>query len=89
MPPRDRKVAHAGKFAACYEQPSLSRCKTPKVVFDVDVSATKPEIAQAIEEIYAERNVKVVSVNTVSIKSKQRRVTGFLGQLLPLEKKRS
>ena len=59
--------------------PSLSRCKTPKVVFNVHPSANKQEIAQAVEEIYADKKVKVLSVNTASVKSRQRRVRGRLG----------
>ncbi len=58
---------------------SASRCKTPKVVFNVFPSANKREIARAVEEIYAEKKVKVLSVNTVVIKPKQRRVRGRLG----------
>jgi large subunit ribosomal protein L23 len=59
---------------------SIARCQSPKVVFDVDPKANKPEIARAFEEIYAEKKVKVVSVNTVNVGSKQRRVRGFLGK---------
>ena len=58
---------------------SLARCKTPKVVFNVNPSATKQEIARAVEEIYADKKVKVLSVNTSSIKARQRRVRGRLG----------
>lgn len=58
---------------------SVSRCKTPKYVFDVDSQANKQEIAQAIEEIYADKKVHVLQVNTVTVKSKQRRVRGHLG----------
>jgi large subunit ribosomal protein L23 len=58
---------------------SVSRCKTPKYVFDVDPSANKQEIAQAVEKIYAEKKIKVIQVNTVSVKAKQRRVRGRLG----------
>ncbi len=61
------------------KNPSLRRCKTPKYVFDVDPYSNKLEIAQAIEEIYADKKVRVTKVNTVSIKSKQRRVRGYLG----------
>lgn len=60
--------------------PSVSRCKTPKYVFNVDPAATKQEIARALEEIYADKKIQVLQVNTVSVKSKQRRVRGFLGQ---------
>jgi large subunit ribosomal protein L23 len=61
------------------KNPSLSRCKTPKYVFDVDPQANKQEIAQAIEEIYAEKKIRVTKVNTVTVKSKLRRVRGHLG----------
>lgn len=57
-----------------------SRCKSPKVVFNVYPSANKRQIAKAVEEIYADKNVKVQSVNTVSVKSKWRRVRGRLGK---------
>ena len=66
--------------------PSLSRCKTPKVVFDVAMQANKTEIAQAVEAIYADKKVKVVSVNTVSVKGKLRRVRGFLGRAASYKK---
>lgn len=60
--------------------PSLSRCNSPKVVFNVDSNANKTQIAAAVEEIYAEKKVKVVSVNTVNVGSKKRRVRGFMGK---------
>lgn len=58
---------------------SLKRCKSPKYVFIVDVKANKHEIAVALEEIYREKNIKVVAVNTIQVKPKQRRVRGRLG----------
>lgn len=58
---------------------SLKRCKSPKYVFIVDVKANKQEIAHALEEIYSEKNIKVVAVNTIHVKPKQRRVRGRLG----------
>ena len=60
--------------------PSVTRCKTPKVVFDVDPKASKHDIANAIEAIYADKKVKVVSVNTITVKGKVKRVRGFLGR---------
>lgn len=60
--------------------PSLKRCDSPKAVFDVDVKANKTQIAAAIEEIYKDKKVKVVKVNTVNVGSKQRRVRGFTGK---------
>ncbi|MBJ7448776.1 MAG: 50S ribosomal protein L23 [Parachlamydiales bacterium] len=52
---------------------SLSACKNPKFVFLVDPSANKQQIATAVEMIYAERNVKVVAVNTIFVKAKPKR----------------
>jgi large subunit ribosomal protein L23 len=59
---------------------SLARCELPKYVFIVDPRANKQEIAWAIEEIYRERNIKVVGVNTINVKGKVRRVRGRLGR---------
>lgn len=58
---------------------SLRRCKSPKYVFVVDRSANKREIARAVEEIYSDQAVKVVSVNTINVKAKPRRVRGRAG----------
>ena len=65
---------------------SLRNCKTPKIVFEVDLSANKSQIKRAIELIYAEKNVKVMSVNTISIPSKKRRVRGHAGMTSRLKK---
>jgi large subunit ribosomal protein L23 len=59
--------------------PSLAKCKSPKVVFNVHPDANKTEIASAVEKIYADKKVKVVAVNTVTVKPKARRVRGFSG----------
>lgn len=59
--------------------PCVTRCESPKYVFIVDPSANKQEIARAVEEIYRERNIKVVDVNTINVKAKARRVRGRLG----------
>lgn len=66
--------------------PSVSRCQSPKVVFDVDPKANKTEIAQAVEEIYKDKKVKVVKINTINVGSKQRRVRGFLGRTAAYKK---
>ena len=65
---------------------SLARCKTPKIVFEVGLTANKSEIKRAVELIYAEKNVKVISVNTISTPSKQRRVRGHAGMTSRLKK---
>ena len=58
---------------------SLARCESPKYVFVVDRKANKQEIAQAVEEIYSARKIKVVAVNTINLKPKARRVRGHSG----------
>lgn len=50
--------------------PCVARCKSPKYVFIVDQKASKPEIARAVEEIYKEKKIKVVAVNTIRVKPK-------------------
>lgn len=59
--------------------PCVKKCDAPKYVFLVDKKANKQEIADAIESIYAGRKVKVVSVNTLLVKPKARRVRGRPG----------
>ncbi|MDE3055435.1 MAG: 50S ribosomal protein L23 [Verrucomicrobiota bacterium] len=58
----------------------LRACKAPRLVFNVDPRANKVEIAQAVEQIYADKKVKVVAVNTVRVGPKPRRVRGFSGK---------
>ncbi|MBM3198738.1 MAG: 50S ribosomal protein L23 [Chlamydiae bacterium] len=59
--------------------PSLRRCENPKYVFLVDKHANKNEIARAIEVIYADAKIKVVSVNTIRTPDKPRWVRGREG----------
>lgn len=59
--------------------PSVKRCSSPKYVFLVDKRSTKREIAMAVEQIYAEKNIKVVAVNTINMKQKPRTVRGRAG----------
>ncbi len=66
--------------------PSLRRFELPKYVFIVDPKATKTEIASAVEEIYADRKVKVTAVNTINVKGKMRRVRGRLGRTTAFKK---
>lgn len=54
----------------------VKKCQTPKYVFVVDKRANKYQIAQAIEEIYADKKVKVVGVNTINTRPKAKRVRG-------------
>ena len=50
---------------------SVARCENPKYVFLVDPKANKQQIAQAIEQIYADKNITVVAVNTINVKPKK------------------
>ncbi len=59
--------------------PCVKKCDAPKYVFIVDKRANKQEIAAALEEIYSEKKVKVVSVNTISNKPKACRMRGRPG----------
>lgn len=56
--------------------PSLKRCNAPKYVFIVDKRANKVEIARALEEIFAESKIRVVSVNTINTSPKPKKVRG-------------
>lgn len=62
------------------------RCESPKYVFIVDKRANKIEIAQALEQIYSENGIKVVSVNTINVKGKRRRVRGKMGHTSSFKK---
>jgi large subunit ribosomal protein L23 len=59
--------------------PCVKRCDAPKYVFIVDKRANKREIASAVEEIYKDKKIKVVSVNTITNKPKVRRLRGRSG----------
>ncbi len=62
------------------------RCKSPKYVFLVDIAANKQEIANALESIYSEKNIKVKKVNTTTTKPKIRRVRGRVGSTTAFKK---
>lgn len=71
------KCRHITEKASALEQlqnaesnRSLARCKSPKYVFIVDKSANKEDIRVAIEAIYKKLDVKVASVNTITVKAK-------------------
>lgn len=66
--------------------PCLAKCEKPKYVFLVDPSANKQEIARAIESIYADKKIKVINVNTITIKPKPRRVRGRFGKTAKVKK---
>lgn len=55
----------------------VRKCVTPKYVFIVDKRANKQQIANAIQAIY--NGTKVVSVNTINVRQKERRMRGRKG----------
>lgn len=65
---------------------SLARCQSPKYVFLVNKDANKKQIAEAIEEIYKDKKITVVSVNTINVKPKTRRVRGRIGKTKAIKK---
>jgi large subunit ribosomal protein L23 len=81
---KSRRVTEKGRvlenLVNAKSNPSLARCQSPKIVFDVDPKANKTQIADAVEEIYKDKKIKVVKVNTVTVGSKKRRVRGFTGK---------
>jgi large subunit ribosomal protein L23 len=65
---------------------SVRAFKKSKYVFLVDKKATKYEIADAIEAIYAEKSIKVEKVNTITIRGIAKRVRGRMGKLPTVKK---
>ena len=56
---------------------STMASENSQVVFKVAMSATKPEIKEAVERLF---NVKVLAVNTLIRKGKTKRFKGVKGQ---------
>jgi len=54
-----------------------------QVVFEVPVSATKPEIKEAIEALF---KVSVTAVNTIKVKGKTKRFRGIAGRRKDIKK---
>ena len=50
-----------------------------KYVFKVQPKATKPEIAKAVEEVFASSKVKVACVRTINMKKKPKRLGVHFG----------
>jgi Ribosomal protein L23 len=73
------KATVLGQLASSTSNKCTARCKSPKYVFRVAACASKQAIAHALEEIYAEKKINVVKVNTIRVKPKARRVRGFKG----------
>ncbi|MGR3951421.1 MAG: 50S ribosomal protein L23 [Chlamydia sp.] len=70
------KAAVLGNLKNATSNKSISKCKSPKYVFIVDPKANKQEIASALEEMYNEKSIRVVAVNTINVKEKKRNRRG-------------
>lgn len=68
------KTAHDIIIRPIISEASLDGTKIKKYTFEVLRTATKPEIAKAVEEVFD--GVKVASVNTVKVQSKPKSVGG-------------
>ncbi len=54
-----------------------------QVVFEVPVTATKPDIKEAVEKLF---NVSVTAVNTIKVKGKTKRFRGIAGRRKDIKK---
>lgn len=59
------------------EKSAMAADKSNQFAFKVATDASKPEIAQAVEQMF---DVKVKDVRTVNVKGKQKRFGAMLGQ---------
>ncbi len=64
------------RYPSITEKNTALRSSQNKYVFEVDPKATKTEIKKAVESLFS---VKVVSVNTMVVKGKLKRVGRFSG----------
>jgi large subunit ribosomal protein L23 len=64
------------RYPSITEKNTALRSSQNKYVFEVDPKATKPQIKKAIEVLF---NVKVLSVNTMVVKGKLKRVGRYSG----------
>jgi len=65
---------------------SLRKFDKPKYVFLVNPKANKKEIMWALEKIYFDKKIKVLSVNTISVHPKTKRVRGRIGKTKHMKK---
>jgi large subunit ribosomal protein L23 len=80
------KSAMLEKLKEADSNRSVRAFKKSKYVFLVDKKATKYEIANAIEAIYAEKSIKVKRVNTITIRGIEKSTRGRMGKLPTIKK---
>lgn len=64
----------------------IKKFDKPKYVFLVNPKATKNDIRWALHKIYEDKKIKVLSVNTINIHPKTKRVRGRLGKTKYMKK---
>lgn len=64
------------RYPSITEKNTALRSSQNKYVFEVDPKASKPQIKKAVEALF---NVKVLSVNTMVVKGKLKRVGRYSG----------
>jgi large subunit ribosomal protein L23 len=64
------------RYPSITEKNTTLRSSQNKYVFEVAPSATKPQIKEAVEKLFS---VKVLSVNTMVVKGKLKRVGRYSG----------
>lgn len=65
------------RYPSITEKNTALRTNQNKYVFEVSKSATKPQIKEAVEKLFG---VKVISVNTIIVKGKIKRVGRYIGK---------
>ena len=73
------KSAHDIIIRPIITEAAMDLMSEKKYVFEVAMSATKPEIAKAVEEVFAADKVKVACVRTINMKKKPKRLGVHFG----------
>ncbi len=73
------KTAHDIIVRPIITENSMDLMANKTYVFEVAKNATKPEIAKAIEEVFAADKIKVAAVRTINMKKKPKRLGVHFG----------
>ncbi|MHB9023688.1 MAG: 50S ribosomal protein L23 [Armatimonadota bacterium] len=74
------KAIHEVLIRPVLTEKSVKSAQTKKYIFQVAENATKIEIAQAVEAMFAKEKVKVASVNTLHVRGKERKMSSRRGR---------
>ena len=73
------KLAHDIIIRPVITEAAMDMLSAKKYVFEVAKTATKAEIAKAVEEVFSSSKVKVASVRTINMKKKPKRLGVHFG----------